>query len=140
MAQSRYAPLVKLKKKGLDEAERNLTYSNAEVEGAQKALEMAYGALEETSIPTSGLVSELRQGHIYLESRYHDIENCKIRLAEAIQQQAINREIFKKAMMEYEKFNYLDVQEIEKKIAKIKSDEQKFLDDIGTMTYKGDMK
>jgi len=137
MAESRYAPLVKLKKKGLDEAERNLTHSNAEVENAQKALDMAYGALEDISIPQSGLISELRQGHIYLESRHNDIENCKKRLVQAMHQQILDREMFKKAMIEYEKFNYLEVQEVEKRIAKIKRDEQKFLDDVGTMTYKG---
>jgi len=140
MAESRYAPLVKLKKKGLDEAEQMLTRSNAEVEDAQRALESAYNALEDISIPKSGLASELRQGHIYLESRHNDIENCKNRLIHALQQQVLNREIFKKAMIEYEKFNYLEVQEVEKRISKIKSDEQKFLDDIGTMTYKGGIK
>lgn len=136
MAQSRYAPLVKLKKKGLDEAERNLTRSNAEVEEAQRALESAYAALEDLSIPKNGLVRELLQGHLYLESRHNDIEECKFRLAQAMQKQIFNREAFKKAMIEYEKYNYLEVKEVEERIRKLKRDEAKFLDEIGTITYK----
>jgi hypothetical protein len=38
--------------------------------------------------------------------------------------------------VEFEKFNYLELQEIETMMAKVKYEEAKMLDEIGTMTYK----
>jgi hypothetical protein len=42
-------------------------------------------------------------------------------------------------MIEYEKFNYLQVQELEIHKTKIKKEEAKMLDEIGVMTYKSEL-
>ena len=58
---SKYAPLVKLKKKGLDQAERNLIGANNALSAASVALSDAYALLSTFDLPTSGSVGELIQ-------------------------------------------------------------------------------
>ncbi len=55
------------------------------------------------------------------------------------QQQLQMQRQFKDVMIEYEKFKYLELQEIQAHSAKIKKEEAKMLDEIGVMTYKREL-
>ena len=67
----------------------------------------------------------------------HDvIEQCKMRLENAFAKQRQCREAFNEAMGEFEKFKYLEVQEQNLRIKKLKDQEAKILDEIGTMLHK----
>ncbi len=46
------------------------------------------------------------------------------------------RERFKASMIDFEKFKYLEVQEMNTQLKLLKDQEAKMLDEIGTMTYK----
>lgn len=139
MAPSRYAPLVKLKKQGLDEAERSLVAANNEVAGASESLSLAYRTLETLSIPMQGSVQELVQANRLMQAQHETILLCRERLMSAQMNQVRKREAFNRAMMEYEKFKYLEVQEVNAKMKRLKEIESKMLDEIGTMTYRREL-
>lgn len=134
---SKYTPLVKLKKKDLDRAERDLIAANNALADASGRLDRAYHILSELSLPTRGSVAELSQSQMMIQAQHTTIAQCKERLAEAENQQIQMQNRFKSAMIEYEKFKYLELQETQAHIAKIKKEEAKMLDEIGIMTYKG---
>lgn len=136
MGKSRYDSLVKLKKKSLDEAERTLIAANNEVAGATDSLSLAYELLSSLSLPTEGSIRELTQAAAMIHTQQMTIEESKERLrtAELKQKQAIDS--FNLARIDYEKFNYLAVQEVQAHMKKLKEQEAKMLDEIGTMTYK----
>ncbi|WP_298690809.1 flagellar export protein FliJ [uncultured Sulfuricurvum sp.] len=136
MSKSRYEPLVKLKKKSLDSAERALIAANNELSSATDKLSHAYEALSTMALPTRGSVGEFTQAASMIHAQHLSIERCQQALYSAEQKQKTMRESFQKAMVEFEKFKYLEVQEMNAKIKAIKKQEEKMLDEIGTMTFK----
>ncbi|MCX6060764.1 MAG: flagellar export protein FliJ [Campylobacterales bacterium] len=133
---SKYTSLVKLKKRELDHAERDLVSANSILTLTSIALDDAYILLQSLSLPTSGTVSEFTQSQILIQTQHYEIEQCANNLAKAQQNLYQMQQHFKAAMMEYEKFKYLQLQETQAHSAKIKKEEAKMLDEIGVMTYK----
>lgn len=133
---SKYTPLVKLKKKALDRAERELIEANALLKNASAKKGEAYTLLATLSLPLSGSLSELGQAQMLIHAQHDEIERCKQELALAEYQQHTAQEHFKASMIEFEKFKYLESQEEQAYIAKTKKEEAKMLDEIGTITYK----
>lgn len=136
MGKSRYAPLVKLKKKTLDSAERALIAANNALSAASDKLNRAYDELSHMRLPAKGSVGEFTQATAIIHAQHQSIEGAKDELRSAEQQQSLMREKFKAAMIDYEKFKYLEVQEMNLNLKEIKDQEAKMLDEIGTMTYK----
>lgn len=133
---SKYAPLVKLKKKALDSAERALIAANNALSAASDKLNRAYEELSHMTLPAKGSVGEFTQATAIIHAQHQSIEGAKNELSSAEQQQSLMREKFKAAMIDYEKFKYLEVQEMNLHLKEIKDQEAKMLDEIGTMTYK----
>lgn len=136
MAKSRYEPLVKLKKKALDTAERSLIAANNALSSATDKLSHAYDELSQMSLPTHGSVGEFTQAAAMIHAQHQTIEKCRHILLSAQHQQHQMRERFKVAMIDFEKFKYLEVQEMNAALKHLKRQEEKMLDEIGTMTYK----
>lgn len=136
MGKSRYAPLVKLKKKALDSAERALIAANNALSAASDKLNRAYEELSHMRLPVKGSVGEFTQATAMIHAQHQSIEEYQTALQAAQQRQEQMRERFKEAMIDYEKFKYLEVQEMNLHLKEIKDQEAKMLDEIGTMTYK----
>ncbi len=135
---SKYAPLVKLKKKNLDSAERLLISANNEFAAASESLASAYDELSAMSLPTQGSVGEFTQAAAMIHAQHQTIEQCQNRLQRAQTNQNRMREHYKAAMIDFEKFKYLEIQEMKKHLKHLKVQEAKMLDEIGTMTYKSE--
>lgn len=133
---SRYEPLVKLKKQALDKAEQALMNANNELTLSNAALDNAYSQLSFLISPQHGSIGELFQAQMIAQAQHREIESCRLRVNQAHMNQDKAREAFRFSRIEFEKFNYLEVQEIEMMVAKVKYEEAKMLDEIGTMTYK----
>lgn len=136
MSKSRYEPLVKLKKKALDAAERALIAANNALSDASDKLSHGYEELSRMHVPTKGSVGEFTQATAMIHAQHQAIDTARQLLQQAQERQAQIREQFKAAMIDYEKFKYLEVQEMNEKIKQLKAQESKFMDEIGTMTYK----
>lgn len=133
---SRYEPLVKLKKQALDKAEQQLVRANTEITLSDAALVNAYAELSSLPSPQNGAIGELFQAQMVAQAQHREIETCRLRIERARMNQHSAREAFRSARIEFEKFNYLELQEVEKMMKKMKYEEAKMLDEIGTMTYK----
>jgi len=136
---SRSEPLVKLKKKALDKAEQQLMTANSEVTLSDAVLHNAYAELSSLESPLNGPIGELFQAQMILQAQHREIQACRLRVDRARTNQHIAREAFRLSRIEFEKFNYLELQEVEAMIAKVKYEEAKMLDEIGTMTYKKEL-
>jgi flagellar export protein FliJ len=133
--QTRYTPLVKLKKSTMDKSERLVQQKNMELNNALDALENSYKSLEDIEQPSSGDIHTLLASRTLLTSQRGLIEHNKNWVNFAKKQQEDAREQFKKDMIEYEKFKYLELQEIKKYEKELKVKESKELDEIATMTF-----
>lgn len=135
---SKYTPLVKLKKKELDKCEQEVIRANLGFNNASAALEESYTFLSTLSLPANGSMGEFLQIQSMITAQHETIEQNTQALAIAKAHQLQTKRQFKKAMIEYEKFNYLQTQELEVHKAKIKKEEAKMLDEIGVITYKSE--
>lgn len=133
---SKYTPLVKLKKKELDRIESTLVRANNAFSTAADAVDDAYNLLSTLTLPVNGTVSELLQSQAMIQAQHAEIQRCLDAKAQAKAQQLQIQRQFKASMIEYEKFKYLEMQEIQAHTAKTKKEEAKMLDEIGVMTHK----
>ncbi len=133
---SKYTSLVALKQKALDVAEAALIKANQEAESSALALEEAYQLLSTLKLPSHGSLNEFTQAQMMIQAQHREIEESRTRMENARNKQLHMRQEYKKAQIEFEKFSYLEIEEINRHRAKIKKEEAKMLDEIGTMMYK----
>jgi len=127
---TRFSPLVKLKKSTMRKSEQFVQQANTNLNNASTALKLSYSSLEDVNPPISGTMNEMLASRTLLESQRGIINFASNQVNQAKKQLKLD-------MIEYEKFNYLELQEIEKEIKKRKIKEVKDLDEIALMTYKG---
>lgn len=134
---TRFSPLVKLKKSTMRKSEQFVQQANANLNNASTALKLSYSSLEDVNPPSSGTMNEMLASRTLLESQRGIIQHNKEWVNFASNQVNQAKKQLKLDMIEYEKFNYLELQEIEKEMKKRKIKEVKDLDEIALMTYKG---
>ena len=132
---TRYTPLVKLKKNKLQESERIVQRASVDLNSASSALEASYASLGDVSIPESGSVSEMIASRVLLESQRSLIKHNQEWVEFAKNQLFEAKEQLKADMIEYEKFKYLEFQEIKKVMQKQKQKESKELDEIALISF-----
>lgn len=132
---TRFSSLVKLKKNTMDKSERVVQKANADLNSAATALEISYQSIQEITPPKSGSMKEFLANRTLLSSGRGIINHNKEWLNFAKNQVKQAKEKLKLDMIEHEKFKYLELQEINKEIKKIKLQEMKDLDEVALMTY-----
>jgi len=132
---TRYTSLVSVKKNLMQKSERALQSANANLNSATIALELSLKSLNDIPSPTEGQISEFLSSRMLLDSQRNIIRQneewidfCQHTIREAKEQLKID-------MIEFEKFNYLELQEIKEILHKRKVQEAKDLDEIALMTY-----
>lgn len=132
---TRYSPLVKLKKSTMDKSESVVQKASADLNSAATALSLSYSSLDEIKTPQNGSINDLLASRSLFASQRNLIDNNKKWVSFAQNQVDSAKEQLKIDMIEYEKFKYLDYEEI-KQIQKVKKiAEAKELDEIALMTY-----
>mgnify|MGYP002629573366 CR=1 FL=1 len=137
---TRFSSLVKIKKSEMQKNERLVQNANADLNSALIALELSRSAIYDIKIPQDGFMSGFLQTRTLLDSGRHLIQHNQEWAQFAQQQVYIAKEELKKSMIEYEKFNYLELEEIKKVIQKNKIEEAKSLDEVALMTHQRKMK
>jgi len=132
---TKFSSLVKLKKNKMQESEQGLSKANIALSDAKNALEESYLSLDNIEEPQEGTISSLLATRTLLTSQRNLIMKNKEWINFANSQLLQAKKQLKKDMIEYEKFNYLEVQEIKKIIKKQKEQEAKDLDEVALMTY-----
>ena len=132
---TRFSALVKIKKSEMQKKERLVQRANADLNSALMALELSRNAMYDIEAPSKGFMSSFLQARTLLDSGRHLIEHNK-EWAQFAQEQVYKaKEELKKSMIEYEKFNYLELEEIKKIMQAKKLEEAKSLDEVALMTH-----
>ena len=132
---TRYSSLVKLKKSTMDKSERAVSKANANLNSASMALEISYNSLNDIESPSSGTIADMLASRTLLESQRGLIQHNQEWVQFAKSQVDNAREQLKLDMIEFEKFKYLELQEMKKVLKEKKIQESKDLDEIALMTF-----
>lgn len=132
---TRYTPLVKIKKSDLDRSERELLQATVGLNNAESSLSEAYGTLQNLQLPQNGKIQDMLSARSFISAQRNVLEEKKKWLLFAQEQVALASSKLKISNIEYEKFQYLEVQEIKKVLKQKNIKESKDLDEIATMTY-----
>ncbi len=132
---TRYTPLVKLKKSTMEKSETLVQRMNADLNSAAAALKLSYSSLDEIETPKSGSIHELLASRSLLHSQRALIDKNKQWVFYAKGQVEAAKQQLKADMIEYEKFKYLEFEEMKKILKEAKIKELKDLDEIALMTY-----
>jgi len=132
---TRYTSLVSVKKNIMQRSEQVLQSANANLNSALIALEISLEELGELHTPKSGQISDFLSHRSLLDSQRVVITHNQEWVSFARNEINQAKEQLKLDTIEFEKFNYLEVQEIKEILLKRKIQEAKDLDEIALMTY-----
>ena len=132
---TRFSSLVTLKKSTMKKSERAVQSANADLNSAVMALEISKNSLNSIDTPESGIMSGFLASRRLLDSGRDLIKHNQEWVKYSKNQVSLVKEQLKLDMVEYEKFKYLDLQEIKKIIKKQKILEAKELDEVALMTH-----
>ncbi len=133
--QTRFTPLVKIKKSSLDQCERDLARALHDENSAKEALERAYSELQKTQSVTSGTMRDMLSERKILELLRDAITQKREWLDFASKQVAQQQLKMQEAYMEYEKYKYLETKEVEMLMQKRAKLEAKQLDESALQSY-----
>jgi flagellar biosynthesis chaperone FliJ len=119
----------------MQKSERVVQKANADLNNASSALELSYRSLESIESPTKGSIQEMLASRTLLDFERKTIKHNQEWVEFTKKQVLFAKEQLKQDMIEYEKFKYLDLEEIKKIIKKQKIQETKDLDEIALMTH-----
>ena len=137
---TRYTSLVRVKKNIMQKSERTLQRANANLNNAQIALNLSFESLKDIDSPQVGQISDFLSSRMLLDAQRGVIRHNEEWVEFAKQEIQKAQEELKQNMMEYEKFNYLEIEEIKKIIQQQKKAEAKELDEVALMTYSNKQK
>ena len=132
---TRYTSLVSVKKNMMQKSERALQSANANLKSAMVALDLSFSELNTIKTPTAGKITEFLSSRVLLDAQRNLIKHNEEWVAFSQAEIAKAQEKLKVDMIEYEKFNYLELQEIKAELKRRKVEEAKELDEIALMTY-----
>ena len=119
----------------MKKSERAVQSANADLNSAVMALEISKNSLNSIDTPQSGVMNDFLASRRLLDSGRDLIKHNQEWTEYAKNQVSLVKEQLKIDMVEYEKFKYLDLQEIKKIIKKQKMLEAKELDEVALMTH-----
>jgi len=132
---TRFTSLVHVKKNIMQKSERLLQQANANLNKAKKALQDSLAFLQEISLPSHGKIAEFLANRALLDAQRTVIQHNEEWLAYTKNEVQQAKEQLKKDMIEYEKYKYLEYEEIQKVLKEIKIQEAKDLDEVALMTF-----
>ena len=124
-----------MKKDLMDQCERDLLRANEVLREAEKSLHEAYEALAAAVTPTSGPATQLLQSRSMLDLQRGIVAQKRAHLAAADAEVQKAKNALRTAMKEFEKFKYLEAEEVKKMVEKEKRREQRELDEIGVQNF-----
>ncbi|QOP42133.1 flagellar export protein FliJ [Sulfurimonas marina] len=132
---TRYSSLVSVKKNIMQKSERVLQAKNAALHNAKEALQNSLDALNEIQPPQNGIIADFLSNRALLDSGRSVIHHNEGWVVFAQREVEEAKEQLKRDMIEYEKYQYLELQEIEAIKKKEKIKEAKELDEVALMTF-----
>lgn len=132
---TRYSPLVSVKKNIMQKSERVLQNANANFNSAKEALKISLLELHTIETPQTGNIQEFLSARTLLDAQRSVITHNEEWMSFAQREIDEAKEQLKKVSIEFEKFNYLELEEIKKILKERKTKEARDLDEVALMTY-----
>lgn len=132
---TRFSSLVHVKKNVMQKSERLLQKANMNFNNATKALKESLLLLQDIEPPQHGKISDFLSSRVLLDAQRAIIKHNEEWLQYTKQEISEAKEQLKHDMIEYEKYKYLEYEEIQKILKEQKIKEAKDLDEIALMTY-----
>ena len=132
---TRYSPLVSVKKNIMQKSEQALQSANVNLNTASEALKISLLELHTIEIPQTGNIQEFLSARTLLDAQRSVITHNEEWIAFAQKEIVEAKEKLKQDSIEYEKFNYLELEEVKRILNEIKLKEAKELDEVALMTY-----
>ncbi len=132
---TRFTQLVKYKNNEMQQCEQKLFQANSELEKAKKKLQHSYKLLYTLEVPKEGDITVFLQSRLSFSMQQSVIQSHlqQVHFKSASVKQA--KEELKASLIEYEKFQYLEAEQIKKIIKKQKMEESKSLDEAALQTF-----
>lgn len=132
---TRFTPLITIKKEMMERCERELGRANRDLEDAKRALQEAYDQLQSASLPRHGNAALLKGAHAVQSSQRTIIAETRERVAFCERQSEAAKRKLQAAVIEFEKFKYLEAEEVKKAEKERRRKEQAALDEVAVQTY-----
>jgi len=132
---TKFTPILKVKNLDVEKLENEIAKLNNQKKALNSEIANLKEDLENSSIPKNGTISLLKQNFFQNDIIKQNIE-LKLQNIQFLEEQIKSTKLLlKKAMLEYEKINHLHQLEEKQMIQKIKKEEAKNLDEIGTLLF-----
>jgi len=135
---SQFSKIAKIRKQKRDTIERELMKSQNKERLFTHKIASLYNDIAAIQIPKEGAISLLRMIGEQKMVLNREKKYCEQELLAAKQHSKQLHIAYKKAHIEYEKFKYLEEQELQVMMEKIKKQEQLYLDEVSTLLFAGE--
>ncbi|MEA2072535.1 MAG: flagellar export protein FliJ [Campylobacterota bacterium] len=132
---TRFSSLVSVKKNTMQKSEGVLQQANANLNNALEALEISFSSLGDLHTPKSGQISDFLSHRTLLDSQRVVIQHNQDWVAFARDETSKAKQQLKIDTIEYEKFRYLELEEIKEVLKQQKIQEAKDMDEVALVTY-----
>ncbi len=134
---TRFTQLVKYKNNEMQKCERELLHVNNALARAKEELKNSYEILNQLQTPQEGEILTFLQSRDSLTMQRDIIKQNSNQIERIILQVEQAKENLKTSMIEYEKFKYLEAEQIKKILKKQNMQEAKELDEAALQTFIG---
>lgn len=132
---TKYSSLVSVKKNIMQKSQRAVQLANSSVQNAQSALYKSHEDLYLIQTPSQGKIADFLSIRTLFESQRLLIKQNEDWLRFAQQELESANKALKVSMIEYEKFKYLELQEVQSLLKAEKLKEAKRLDEIALIGH-----
>jgi flagellar export protein FliJ len=138
VVKTKFDSIVKLKKSKVNELENELAKLNNKILIVTNELHLLQNELKSFEYPKNGSFGLITQFKMLQNAKINEINQKKEQIKFLENQKNILLQRLKEANLEFEKMKYLQAKEIEKIVKKIKKAEEKHMDEIAIMLFKGE--
>jgi len=135
MVNSKFTPIAKVRKQQRDKVETSLAQARAKKQSLKKEISIIFEEINNTKMPVSGhisLISLVRERLVVLRREKDSLDERLKEQDELVKKFLVE---YKLANIEFEKIKYLEEQDYEAWVEKIKKQEQLDMDEISTMLF-----
>ena len=132
---TKFSDLIKLKKRNLEQLEKELQIEFGRVRKSEKEIALLEQEILEIDYPTSGNFAMLQQFNIAMHNMKGDIGKIREEKLASLDRIGEIQKKMVEANMEVEKYQYLENEILKKRKYEIEKEESKRLDEVATILF-----
>lgn len=132
---TKFTPIVKFKKSELDKREERVQNLILQLRNQESRLKSEIDLLMHINQPTSGTITEYKSIQLLIHRQREIINEAIQRVEELKEALLLAKKRQQEAYVEFEKYKYLESEEVKKMLKKIKLKETKDLDEVALQAF-----